>query len=207
MNQPLSPSPADLLHHGKWLVLPVVAIATLVIGTWWIEGRDAVPAVSVAVAGETSVQTAEAQAKADDTTATLNLATVKPLTGPIVQRPEFVSELEWHVLQEVAKQQADSDLELTRLVNSLRFNKQLTLCQSWPAHLSTSQRLLLAQQLLAEIPLHVRQQELSVNDGKNLQQQLLNLTISDPQERRRHIDVEAAKLRVLFQAMPDDPSP
>lgn len=143
--------------------------------------------------------TTEQEQRFDDAMTMQQLLTLKPLTGKLTQRPDFVSPLEWQVLQGVSHQQANSDQELTRLVNNLRFNKQLSGWQSPLTSASATQRQQLAQQLLAEIPVHVALQELSIDDGKKLQQQLVLDVVSDPQQRRQRQEKEAKRLPTLLQ--------
>lgn len=199
MSQPLSQQPMELLHHGKWLVLPVLAIAVLALGVWWIKSHERHNlGLATAYAAEPATLSQEPGLNAEERA----LAQVKPLTQTPGQRPAFVSALEWQVLQGVAGQYGNRDRELLQLVNNLRFTKQLTLWQAWPTTLDARLQRALAQQLLAEIPLHVRQQELSVDDGKALQQRLLVQLVSDRQQRQQRLEQEAAKLRVLLLPQP-----
>jgi hypothetical protein len=129
----------------------------------------------------------------------------KPYTGPITERPDFVSDIEWQVLKGVAAQRADSDKELTRLVNHLRFVKQQ---EAWRS-LATNggdgaQRHALAEQLLNEIPDRVSNQEMAAPDAQKLQQMLIADLISDPQQR----DQRAAKefKRIVVPASTATPS-
>ena len=70
---------------------------------------------------------AEQRAAAD---AALTLAGEPPLAGKLTERPEFVSRIEWQILKAVAATQQNSEQELLRLVNYLRFSKQLEWWQS-----------------------------------------------------------------------------
>ncbi|HPS79252.1 MAG TPA: amino acid permease, partial [Thermoanaerobaculaceae bacterium] len=48
----------------------------------------------------------------------------KTVSGTVKQRPDYVSEIEWQVLQNVTKNQPDSDKKLTDLVNKMLFIKK-----------------------------------------------------------------------------------
>lgn len=118
-----------------------------------------------------------------------------PLQGPVTQRPDFVSETEWQVLQGLAQQKADPRRELTRLVNELRFNKLLELWHNPPAGQDTAQRRALARQLLDELPVRVKQGQYSRAEAQRLQRELLTELEPDPQARRAREAEEAARLR------------
>jgi hypothetical protein len=74
----------------------------------------------------------------------------KTVSGTVTQRPDYVSEIEWQVFQNVTKNQPDSEKKLTNLVNKLLFIKKK---QAWlAAGENTDQRRQLARQLLDMIP-------------------------------------------------------
>lgn len=75
----------------------------------------------------------------------------KPVSGPVTKRPDFVSEIEWQVFQNVIKNQPDGGEELlTDLVNKLLFFKKR---EAWlSAEEGTVQRKDLARELLGMIP-------------------------------------------------------
>lgn len=123
----------------------------------------------------------------------------KPLTGRITERPDFVSLLEWQVLQGVASRHAEPDRELTRLVNNLRFNKQLELWRSLPATTAnTAQRQSLATRLLADIPERVSHQEMGLPEAQRLQLAMLQELLPDPEARRLRAEEEARRIGVVF---------
>lgn len=194
-------------HDHNALILMTMVIVLLVLALSWPVISDsqpnqhsktsAMPALSTkAKAGQPSI--------ASDSAPEINpLLLLKPLTGPLTQRPDFVSVMEWQVLQGVAGQQADSDQQLTRLVNNLRFNKQLAAWRSQLATKATTQRQQLAQLILADIPAHVALQELTLDEAKSLQQQLLADIVADSQQRRQRLEQEGKRLHsVLIEASP-----
>lgn len=74
----------------------------------------------------------------------------EPVNGRVSQRPEFVSEVEWEVLQEVAGRHSEMDQQLTHLVNKLLFYKKR---EAWLAPgMDPARRRVLAGDLLAMIP-------------------------------------------------------
>ena len=89
---------------------------------------------------------------------------ILPLSGPIDERPEFVSVFEWQLLQFAANNSSASSAKLTELVNLLRFNKLLEYWESLntqanPATQATQQAL--AAQLLNEFPERVEAGQVS----------------------------------------------
>ncbi len=94
------------------------------------------------------------------------------LTGPVNERPDFVSLLEWKVLQAVAQKNDHPQQELTRLVNDLRFEKLLDAWRSPPAGLDAATRLRLAAQLRQDLPAHLARGELSTAEASQLQREL-----------------------------------
>lgn len=139
-------------------------------------------------------QDVQAQQKMAAQAAALQLGQ-KPVSGPVSTRPDFVSEMEWQVLQGVADQAVarglDREKEMTRLVNDLRFNKLL---EQWGASTVTATRHALAWQLLDEVPAHVGAGELDHAAARKLQQQLLADVLSNPEERAARAEQEAARL-------------
>lgn len=120
---------------------------------------------------------------------------VGQLSGPINERPEFVSRIEWQVLNQIAQQSADSERELTRLVNHLRFSKQLEI---WKNKSDSPQRDALAQQLLRDIPVRVYSLDLSPQRAQQLQVDLLVSLYDDLQVRRQRIAEEAERIGISF---------
>lgn len=120
---------------------------------------------------------------------------VKPLEGPVTERPAFVSFMEWTMLQAVAKQHPTPERELTRMVNFLRFTKQLEAWEALPRSDSTlSQRELLANQLLQDLPHRVFHGDLSLKDAQDTQAQLLKDAVPDAEQRKVRARLEAERL-------------
>lgn len=123
--------------------------------------------------------------------------------GPITQRPGYVSPLEWQILKSVAREHPDSEAELTRLVQYLRFSKQLESWQSPTQGMTEQQHEQLGWQLLTAIPHHVQQQNLSAHHAHEVQTLLLEHLIDDEAERRQYLRKEATRIGVTFDIKSD----
>jgi hypothetical protein len=123
--------------------------------------------------------------------------TLKPITGPITERPAFVSEIEWQMLQGVAQQHAAPKLELAHLVNNLRFMKQLELWQSMAPSGDAAKRQTLAEQLLDDLPQRLASGDLDLSQARKLQASFLKDAVSDPEQRKARAEAEARRLASL----------
>lgn len=119
---------------------------------------------------------------------------MKPITGPVTERPEFVSEMEWAMLKGVAQQNPAPEAELTRLVNKLRFMKQLELWQSLEHSNDMAKRQQLAEQLLEDLPQRLANADLDKPEAQKLQASLLKDAVSDEQARKKRAETEARRL-------------
>lgn len=131
--------------------------------------------------------------------AALTLAGEPPLAGKITERPEFVSRLEWQILKGVASERENSEQELLRLVNYLRFSKQLEWWQSQQPDQNNHRHIRIGWQLLNEIPERVKQQDLAVDQAQQLQVSLLEVLEPDADKRRNHLEREAARIGIKFR--------
>ena len=134
----------------------------------------------------------------DAARAALDAVYARPLQGPVRQRPAFVSRVEWQILAAVAAQKPEPEQELTRLVNFLRFNKQMEWWQQGD-ELSATQRTDLGWHLLAELPERVHNGDLASSDAQQLQIALLNELEPDPDARRQRLQQEAGRIGVTFR--------
>lgn len=123
----------------------------------------------------------------------------KPITGVVTERPSFVSPMEWLMMQGVAKQHATPDKELTRMVNLLKFNKQLELWQDMPKSADAAERQALANQLLDELPQRVVHGDVDMPAAQKLQASLLIDAVPDANKRRVRAEAEARRI----QSQPD----
>jgi hypothetical protein len=92
----------------------------------------------------------------------------KTVSGTVTERPAYVSEMEWQVLQNVASQ--NPDVHLTDLVNKLLFIKKKT---AWlEAEENSDQRRQLARQLLEMIPGQLEIEAIDPGTAKELETML-----------------------------------
>lgn len=122
-----------------------------------------------------------------------------PLTGPVTERPAYVSLMEWAMLQGVAQQNLNPEKELTRLVNFLRFTKKLEIYESLPAVQAAAKRMALAEQLLSELPERVRQGEMDLTEASRLLSLMLPDAVPDAQARTQRAADEQGKLAMALK--------
>lgn len=138
--------------------------------------------------GELAVQ----QRRADQ--AALDATGVPALSAPLTSRPAYVSPVEWLVLTQVAAQSASPEKKLVRLVNKLRFTRQVALFQAHNGAVPAA----LAQQVLDDIPVQVEQMDLARAEAHQLQRALLATLEPDPLARRERLQAEAQRIGVVF---------
>jgi hypothetical protein len=198
----------------QWLSLLALIGAAMATALWWWSHRDdpaaSQPVASTAPATETvaglirpvsatpaDMPSTEAGLVAQQAAAAKEIErqpAMKPITGPIKERPAFVSDIEWTMLKGVSQQNANPDAELTRLVNKLRFMKQLELWQSMEHSPDAAKRQVLAEQLLDDLPQRVANADLDKPEAQKLQASLLKDAVSDEQARHKRAEVEARRL-------------
>jgi hypothetical protein len=94
----------------------------------------------------------------------------KTVSGTVTQRPDYVSEIEWQVLQNVTKKQPDNTKKLTNLVNKLLFTKKK---RAWlSAGENTDQRRQLARQLLDMMPEQLAIEAIDSETAKEMETKL-----------------------------------
>jgi len=93
--------------------------------------------------------------------------------GPVRERPDYVSPMEWMVLQGVANQHANAERELSRMVHFLRFNKQLERWEGLNAGGDPALRRALASALVTDLPTRVQQGDVAASDARTLLMRLL----------------------------------
>ena len=92
-------------------------------------------------------------------TAAIAAVELEPVVAPLTERPEYVSSPEWIILNGVASRHETPDLELVRLVNLLRFNKQM---EALNKATDDSVRTKLAEAILRQMPERVSNKEMSI---------------------------------------------
>lgn len=204
----LTPSPTKKIV----VALLIAAVAAGGIVFWWSSGHRSEQGAGPSE-GTAFPWGSAASAKPADPLANLNLTPAEAdrqqraaaeaaarqlgaaeLTGPVKERPEFVSQLEWTVLQQASQRAPDPAKELTRLVNTLRFMKHLEEWRNLAGAADAKQRQALATQLLASVPARVTAGDMSKADAQQLQGQLLADLVADPTERSRRAEEESRRL-------------
>ena len=119
--------------------------------------------------------------------------------GEITTRPDFISPIEWQVLQNVAAGHESPIQELTRLTNRLRFAK---LREKWDDAVNNDDRRLrdaLGNQLLHDLPHRVDNHEIDQQQAQQFQTQILAIIIDDQEERQHRAALEAERIGVQFE--------
>jgi len=193
----------------QWFaLLALIGAAMAAVLWWWSHRDDAAVSAPVASAAPAPQAAALAQPTAALPTTEVGLMAqqaaaaqvvarapaMTPITGPVTARPEFVSEMEWQMLKGVAQQNPAPEAELTRLVNKLRFMKQLELWQSMEHSNDMAKRQMLAEQLLDDLPQRVANADLDKPEAQKLQASLLKDAVSDEQARKKRAEVESRRL-------------
>lgn len=137
-----------------------------------------------------SIKAQQAQASA----AMESQPTPEPVAAAPMTRPDYISDMEWTMLQGVANQAKDPQAELTRLVNSLRFNKQLEMWQDLPADADPGKRATLARALLDDLPERVKMGNFGLNDAKGMADQMIKDV--EPNEARQGARVKKEHKRL-----------
>lgn len=90
------------------------------------------------------------------------------------QRPEFVSKIEWKVLQAAAAQDKDANMRLTHFVNKLLFYKKLA---AWEEMLESSNALArrhqLARELLDMLPGQLKEEAIDLKTSQKMESRFL----------------------------------
>lgn len=127
--------------------------------------------------------------------------------GPVRERPDYVSPMEWMVLQGVASQHTNAERELSRMVHFLRFNKQLERWEGLNAGGDPSLRHALASALVTDLPMRVRQGDLTASDARSLLMRLLADAEPDASRREARMGDTMARIeagsRAAAQALAD----
>jgi hypothetical protein len=204
--------------NKKWFILLALVAAGVVAVTWWVRGDHGltsavqpaapasalatVPAPMAAASGPSAddpivkAQT-EALVSAQKVAAKVieEQPVMKPIVGPVTERPPYVSVMEWAMLKGVTQQNPNPDKELTRMVNFLRFNKQMEAWEALPKSAdAAAKRQVLAEQLLDDLPARLLNGEMDLAEVKRLQGVFLADAVPDAAERKHRAAKEAKRL-------------
>lgn len=191
----------------KWVVIAIAAVAVGAAGYWFTRSTDGTEAARVTDASATpsavesaSVPTTEfsnpaptveqgmkAMAEQKDAAKVIEARPeMKPITGPITERPDFVSPMEWAMLQGVVQQHANPGKELVRMVNFLRFVKQTEVLDGLPkTPENTVKRQLLTTQLIEDLPNRVQGGDLELKDAQARLAEWLPESLPNEQQRQK----------------------
>lgn len=222
MSQTISTVRRSAPGRMKWR-LAAGAVVALLIGALW-RAEDVPPTPShpaVALTGSAPLTFAPPSAgtgdgstdmaalKAELASAAMAIDQVREPApeGPVRTRPEYVSPMEWMVLQGVANQHANAEGELSRMVHFLRFNKQLERWEGLNAGGDPALRQALASALVTDLPARVRQGDLSASDARALLMRLLADAEPDATLREARLGDTMARIeagsRAAAQALAD----
>ena len=129
-------------------------------------------------------------------TAAIAAVELEPAVAPLTERPEYVSSPEWIILNGVASRHETPDLGLVRLVNLLRFNKQM---EALNKATDDSVRIKLAEAILRQMPDRVSNKEMSIEKAQSIQLSLINTLYTDPEQVRERAAEEAERIGAQFQ--------
>ena len=221
MSQTLSTVRRAAPGRMKWRLAAGAVVALVVGALWRAEEVPPTPAHPVSLTGSAPITFAPPSAGLSDGSselaalkAELNTAAAaidhsvgSQADGPVRERPDYVSPMEWMVLQGVARQHANPEQELSHLVHFLRFNKQRDRWEALPAGAEPALRQSLAVALVADLPTRVRQGDLSPSDARALLMRLLPDAETDGGRQQARLadtmaGIEAAHRAALAAATP-----
>jgi hypothetical protein len=127
--------------------------------------------------------------------AVINAASDVSEVTAINERPDYISPAEWLMLTSVAKQKKNADEELVRLVNLVRFNKQLELLKKTP---SDEERVVLTEAVLNQLPARIQNKEMSVERAQSVQLQLIENLYTNQDDIRARAAKEAQRIGAVF---------
>ena len=179
-----------------WVIASAV-IVLLIVGILWPKSDDA-PTPTDAADASSAQGLAAASGPARQPFADVQLGAPLPRDGS--RPPDFTQE-EWDLLRSATANEAQSQAELTRLVNYLRFQKGFAKWQALQNSPDTASRQRLAEQLLGQLPDRVRNGEMGGGEATLLQRALV--ADIEPDEAAREQRLMAAQSELAKAA----PSP
>lgn len=215
MSQTLSTVRRATPGRMKWRLAAGAVVALVVGGLWRAEDVPPPPAhPQVSLTGTAPVTFAPPSAGLSEggtelatLTAELNTAAMAidrsvgvPSEGPVRERPDYVSPMEWMVLQGVANQHANPEQELSHLVHFLRFNKQRERWEALAGGAEPALRRDLAAALVSDLPIRVRQGDLSPSDARALLMRLLADAEADVGRREARLAETMAGIEAAHRA-------
>jgi hypothetical protein len=196
-----------------WLALLAAALC-LAAAAYWQMNTTSAPVAPAPAASANSIPASDANAattppepskdvgvllaqQAEATREIEKEPAIKPAEGSVSERPSYLSVIEWEMLKGVAQQSDNPTQSLTRLVNSVRYTKQLELWQDMPKDAPFEKRHALAKQLLAELPERLNQGDYDFTGAKRLHDQLLPDAEPDAARRKALSGKVLQRLQVI----------
>lgn len=203
------------MNQKLWIAGLALMMACAALAVWWLTPASdpatvqAAPSTVVESAAQTNLPAREEGAGAtvpvqQQQVAVAQVVAAHPLLvmpNDLRVRPDFISAVEWAMLQGAANDTPQPEAELRRLVNSLRFHKmrehwQALLAQ--PLH-AVTQRQALANQLLAELPTQAIQMGWPESEVRDLQEQLVHDVAPNAAAREARLQHERQRLHEAKQ--------
>ena len=172
----------------KTIIALTLAVLCMMIALLWLQKSDGVTSVipgimegekqEIRISQEKTGNAGEVETDMDQDALQRGLeeaakaaVNAHPVEGTVTDRPEFVSEIEWRVLQNVARvQKGNSDRNLRNYVNKLLFaKKQQALSDN---AVDPSQRRHLARQIIGMIPSQVDEGLLDPQEARKVENEL-----------------------------------
>ena len=127
------------------LIVGMAVIAGIV---YWHSGNDGDTGAAVDATQPVALNMSEQDIVDAEKNASIAAVSGETVAGTVTERPDYITEIEWQVLQSVTRQ--NPDIKLNDLVNKMLFAKKK---QAWlSAEKDSAERKLLAKQLLDMIP-------------------------------------------------------
>lgn len=215
MSQTLSTVRLSAPGRMKWRLAGGAVVALLIGALWRAEDVPPTPAQSpVSLTGAAPVTFAPPSAGTGDGStelaalkAELNTAAMAidqsagvASEGLVRSRPDYVSPMEWMMLQGVANQHANAERELSRMVHFLRFNKQLERWEGLNAGSDPALRQALASALVTDLPVRVGQGDMSASDARALLMRVLADAEPDASRREARLGDTMARVEAASRA-------
>jgi hypothetical protein len=200
------------MNQKIWVASLVMMIMVATLAVWWVKPSSSnlvIPTEQMIQSSEisqvstpiilqptTSERVVQLQAQQQQVAAVVAAQPLLMMPKTLSARPEFVSVVEWEMLQGAAHNTAHPQDELWHLVDRLRFQKMLEQWQAWLTQSTgdTTQRKVLANQLLVELPAQAVQMGWPESEVHDLQEQLTNDVEADATARDIRLQHERQRL-------------
>ncbi len=121
-------------------------------------------------------------------------ADMKPIQGPVSERPAFISPMEWSLLQAVAQQHPHPDQKLVNMLNFVRYGKQSEALEAMPKPGEPGKRRALAEALINDLPQRLINGDLDLTGARTDLLRFLEDAEPDAKRREKRLEVEMKRL-------------